>query len=129
MEKHKLTEKQIRSLKESMQMIILLSDVISLEWHDLAPDFIKTQTGQIKQRCKRIIEDSSMIKKICEQLVYATEDEEHMAYELPYELQRLNRFFSSVEFNQLKAFNDKNETLPKIDYQEYQKQLENENSN
>lgn len=112
-----------------MQMIILLSDVISLEWHDLAPDFIKTQTGQIKQRCKRIIEDSSMIKKICEQLVYATEPEEHMKFELPYELQRLNKFFSTVEFNQLKSFNDQNEALPKIDYQEYQKQLENENSN
>lgn len=129
MERHKLTDKQVKSLKESMQMIILLSEVISLEWHEIAPDWIKTQTGQIKQRTKRIIEDSTAIKKICETLVYATESPDHMAFELPYELQRLNKFFSSVEFNQLKAFNDKNETLPKIDYKDYQNQLENESRN
>lgn len=129
MERYKLTQKQIRALKESMQMIILLSEVISLEWHELAPDFIKTQTGQIKQRTKRITEDATAIKKVCETLVYATEEEDHMAFELPYELQRLNRFFSTVEFNQLKSFNDKNETLPKIDYKDYQKQLEHESRN
>lgn len=123
MEKYKLSDKQIRSLKESMQMIILLSEVINLEWHEISPDFLKTQTGQIKQRTKRIIEDATVIKKVCETLVYATEDIDHMSYELPYELQRLNKFFSTVEYNSLKSFNDKNETLEKVDYKDYQNQL------
>lgn len=114
MKHEKLTDKQIRQLKESMQLIVTLASVINLEWHEIAPDFIKTQTGQIKQRCKRIIEDGEAIKKVCYTLVYSTESQEHMDFEFAFELQRLNKFFSTVEYNTLKEFNDKNEELEKV---------------
>jgi len=119
--KQKLTDKQIRGVKESMQLIISLASVINLEWHDLMPDFLKAQVGQIKLRSKRIMEDAEVIKKQCYTLVYCTESQEHMDFEFSYELQRLNRFFSTVEYNTLKEFNDKNEALEKIDVKDASK--------
>lgn len=116
----KLTPNQIRGVKESMQLIISLASVINLEWHDLMPDFVQAQVGQIKQRSKRLLEDAEAIKKICYSLVYCTESQEHMDFEFAFELQRLNKFFSTVEYNTLKEFNDKNELLEKIDIKEVQ---------
>ncbi len=126
--KQKLTEKQIRGVKESMQLIISLSHTISLEWHDIMPEFVKAQVGQIKMRSKRLLEDATAIKKLCETLVYCTESEDHMAFEFAYEILRLNKFFTTVEYNTLKEFNDKNESLPKVDFKEIKNENKSSNS-
>lgn len=113
----KLTEKQLIDLIASIQTIIGAVNVAQLEFYQLIPDY-QQKLGQIKQRTRRVIEDLDAVKKLAYTVVKPKEDVEQIDYGLGHELHRLFSFFSTMEVNQLREFNNLIYQHPTIDISE-----------
>jgi len=113
----KLSEQQAIKLTASIQTIMGAVNVAQLEYYELLPDY-QAKLSQIKQRSRRLLEDLESIKKLCYTIVNPREQVEHIDYEMGYELHRLFSFFSTMEYNQLKDFNNLIYQHPTIDIHE-----------
>jgi len=112
--KQKLTDKQLIELISSIQTIIGAVNVAQLEFYQLIPDY-QQKLGQIKQRTRKVIEDLDAVKKLAYTIVKPKEEIEHIDYGLGHELHRLFVFFSTMEVNQLREFNNLIYQHPTID--------------
>lgn len=110
----KLTDKQLIELISSIQTIMGAVNVAQLEFYQLLPDY-QQKLSQIKQRTRRVIEDLESVKKLCYSVVRPRESIEQIDYGMGHELHRLFVYFSTMEVNQLKEFNDRIYEHPSID--------------
>lgn len=113
----KLTEKQLIELISSIQTIMGAVNVAQLEFYQLLPDY-QQKLSQVKQRTRRVMDDLESVKKLCYTIVRPKDSIEHIDYNMGHELHRLFSFFSTMDVNQLKEYNDLIYQHPDIDVNE-----------